>query len=119
MGFESLLQETIRDLEGIRGISLVGLDGIAISSIVVKGKPDLDGMSAELTTFLKTLRSSSSSLNGNTIEQMVIYTSTAATIMHEVTRDYFVVVMTDRDSLLGKARYRLIRLAGALMEEMA
>lgn len=119
MGFESILRDSFKDLKGVQGVSLVGLDGISISTVVMEGEPDLDSMAAELTTFLKTLRTTTSSLNGENVDQMVIYTPASATVLYEVTREYFILAMVKRPALFGKIRYRLLGVCERLKEEMA
>ncbi|HPR64555.1 MAG TPA: roadblock/LC7 domain-containing protein [Thermoanaerobaculia bacterium] len=119
MEFESILRDACTGLEGILGVSLVGLDGIAIAAVNLEGTPDLDSMAAELTTFLKTIRSTSSTIDGDTVNHMVIYTPHSATVLHGVTTEYFILAMIQRPAILGKIRFKLLRAALRLKEEMS
>ena len=76
-------------------------------------------MAAGLTTFLKTLRSTSSTIKGEKVNQIIIYTPAQAVLLHGVTEEYFILAMVRRDGLMGKVRFKLLAASLRLREEMS
>lgn len=116
--FRGILEELGSTVEGFLGVSLIGLDGIAIDSIVRSSDVMLDSLGAELGSFVKSVRVSSADLNVGSVEQFSLVTDRYITILSAVTTDYFVLLVLDRGGNFGRARYELRKLKFRLRDEL-
>ena len=107
----------IRDrVEGVVGISLIGLDGIAIESINDGGVP-LDVLGAEFGGFIKSIRPNAE-LNTGEVLQFSLVTEKYITFLSAITPEYFVLLVMRPDGNYGRARFELLKAKEALREEL-
>ncbi|MBI2212770.1 MAG: hypothetical protein HYU52_03915 [Acidobacteria bacterium] len=117
--FRGVLEELGTRVDGVLGVSLLGLDGIAIDSIRKRDDVMLDSLGAELGSFVKSVRISSADLNVGSVEQFSLVTDRYITILSAVTAEYFVLLVLDRDGNFGRARYELRKLKFRLRDELS
>ena len=115
--FREVLESIERNVDGTLAISLMGLDGIAIET-VNHGGVQLDAISAEFGSFLKTVRVSNQELNTGEVEQFSLVTDRYVTFLSAVTSDYFILMILSRDGNYGRARYELRRAKFVLEDEL-
>ena len=117
-----VFRETLRRLgervEGVRGVSLIGRDGIAVDSVTRDGEPSLDLIAAEMTGFLGSVSAADLGLHPGAVEQLSVVTTNAVVVLSTVTREYYLLKLLDRDGNFGRARFELRKAAGALMKEL-
>lgn len=116
--FRGALEDLGSRVEGFLGVSLIGLDGIAIDSILRRDDVMLDSLGAELGSFVKSVRISSADLNVGSVEQFSLVTDRYITILSAVTVEYFVLLVLDRNGNFGRARYELRKLKFRLRDEL-
>ena len=116
--FRDTLQGLADRVEGARGVSLIGRDGIAVDSVVSGDGVSLDLVAAEMTGFLGTVSASDLGLTPGSVEQLSVVTTNAVVVLSTVTRDYYLLMLLDRDGNFGRARFELRKAAGALMKEL-
>jgi predicted regulator of Ras-like GTPase activity (Roadblock/LC7/MglB family) len=116
--FRQVLQDLERNVEGTLAVSLIGTDGIAIESLKNDEFP-LDTLSAELTSFLKTLRTARTDLDTGELEQFVMMTDKYITFLSRVTGEYFILMVLSRQGNYGRARFELRRARFALQDELS
>ncbi|MGK2859138.1 MAG: roadblock/LC7 domain-containing protein [Thermoanaerobaculia bacterium] len=117
--FRQTLEELGSRVEGFLGVSLLGLDGIAIDSIRNRDDVMLESLGAELGSFVKSVRISSADLNVGSVEQFSLVTDRYITILSAVTTEYFVLLVLDREGNFGRARYELQKLKFRLRDELS
>ena len=116
--FRGYLDEISDKVEGVVGVSLLGLDGIAVDSLRRHDQVPLDSLGAELGSFVKSIRVSNTELNVGDVEQFVLVTDKYVTLLSEVTTEYFVLLVLDRCGNLGRARYELSKMKFKLRDEL-
>ena len=116
--FRGALEEMGSRIEGFLGVSLLGLDGIAIDSFRRSSDVMLESLGAELGSFVKSVRISSADLNVGNVEQFSLVTDRYITILSSVTAEYFVLLVLDRGGNFGRARYELWKLKFRLRDEL-
>lgn len=117
--FRGALDDLAARVEGVLGVSLIGLDGIAIDSLRKRDDVMLESLGAELGSFVKSVRISSADLNVGSVEQFSLVTDRYITILSAVTAEYFVLLVLDRDGNFGRARYELQKLKFRLRDELS
>ena len=115
--FRKVLEDLRRNVDGAVAVSLVGLDGIAIESVKNDDFP-LESLSAELSSFLKTLRTARTDLDTGDLEQFVLTTQKYITFLSRVTAEYFILMVLSREGNYGRARFELRRAKYALQDEL-
>lgn len=113
----ALLQTIMERTEGARGVSVVALDGISIDSIS-DGVVPLDSLAAEMSAFVKTVRSSSEELLSGDVEQLSLMTTNYTTLFSSVTSEYYLLFVVSPETNAGRARFELQRVRHALREEL-
>ncbi len=117
--FRRSLEDLEKRVEGLLGVSLIGLDGIAIDSLLRRDDVMLDSLGAELGSFVKSVRISSADLNVGSVEQFSLVTDRYITILSAVTAEYFVLLVLDRNGNFGRARYELQKIKFRLRDELS
>ena len=115
--FKEVLQGIHDRVEGALGVSLIGLDGIAIASINDDGVP-LDVMGAEFGGFIKSIRVSNTDLDTGEVEQFSLVTEKYIAFLSAVTPEYFVLLVLRPDGNYGRARFELARAKHLLRDEL-
>ncbi len=116
--FRAYLREISDKVEGVVGVSLLGLDGIAVDSLRATEEVPLESLGAELGSFVKSIRVSNTELNVGDVEQFALVTDKYLTFLSEVTSEYFVLLVLDRDGNYGRARYELMKMKFKLQDEL-
>lgn len=114
--FKRTLAGIQQRVEGVLGVSLIGLDGIAIESINDGGVP-LDVLGAEFGGFIKSIRPNAE-LNTGEVLQFSLVTEKYITFLSAITPEYFVLLVMRPDGNYGRARFELLKAKEALREEL-
>lgn len=116
--FGPSLSEVRRKVEGVLAISLMGLDGIAVETQRVRDDVPVESLGAELGSFIKSIRLTNTELHLGDVEQFSLVTDRYLTFLSEVTEEYFVLLVLDRDGNYGRARFELSKLKFKLKDEL-
>ena len=116
--FAKALTEAREKVEGGLAISLIGLDGIAIETQKVREDVPIESLAAELGTFVRSIRLTNTELHLGDVEQFSLVTDRYVTFLSEVTEDYFVLMVLDRNGNYGRARFELSKLKFKLKDEL-
>jgi predicted regulator of Ras-like GTPase activity (Roadblock/LC7/MglB family) len=116
--FKDTLRRIADRVEGARGVSLIGLDGIPIDSVEIDRDVPLDSVAAELTAFAKSLSVSRMDSETGEVDQFAVITDRAILLLSAVTKEYFLLVILRRDGNLGRARFELRKAALTLEKEL-
>jgi len=111
--------DSIRErVDGTLAVSLIGLDGIPVDGIN-PGRVPLEVMTAEFSSFIKSIRSSTPELNTGQVLQFSLVTEKYTAFVSAVTPEYYVVLVTAPDGNYGRARFELARAKQLLDKELS
>lgn len=120
--FREALEGVAARVEGVRGLSLMGRDGITLESVgsaALAGQdPQLEPIAAELTGILKHLMTSESGVDSGIIQQFTIESGSSILILEAVTSEYYLLVLLSREGNFGRARFEARRAAALLEKEL-
>jgi predicted regulator of Ras-like GTPase activity (Roadblock/LC7/MglB family) len=112
---KAVLQELCDRIPGSLGAAVVGLDGIPVEKIAVRGQFNIDLASAEGINVVKRAVAGDRDPADRPLE-ISIASRTGLTILRAIGSDYYLCLVVGPDSLAGRARYEAWR-AGALLRE--
>lgn len=116
--FGKTLSEVQDKVDGALAISLIGLDGIAIDTQRVRDDVPIESLGAELGSFIKSIRLTNTELHLGDVQQFSLVTDRYVTFLSEVTEEYFVLLVLERNGNYGRARYELSKLKFKLKDEL-
>jgi len=109
-----MFKELFRDLEasipGFRAGAVVGSDGIEIESHVPADLPH-EVLSAELNGILRNLDRLQVEVGIGALEEVFVRTDVENILLMRLSPELFTLVITDRESPTGPARYAVQRMA--------
>ncbi len=104
----------LKKIEGITGAvvaSLVGIDGISLSSYTTLDEGEMSVVDAELATLMTYARQSIDNVNAGEIIELVVFTTKFSFIMTFVGKEYFLYIgLQGQNANIGKARNLLYEL---------
>jgi len=120
--FREALEGVAARVEGVRGLSLMGRDGITLESVgsadLAGQDPDLEPIAAELTGILKHLMTAEAGIDSGIIQQFTIESGSSILILVAVTSEYYLLVLLSREGNFGRARFEARRAAALLEKEL-
>jgi predicted regulator of Ras-like GTPase activity (Roadblock/LC7/MglB family) len=116
--FRETLQGLARRVEGVRGVSLIGRDGIAVDTFLQNGDVPLDLVAAEMTGFLKNLSAADLGLETGAVRQFAVVADNAIVVLSSVTAEYYLLMLLSPAGNFGRARYELRKAASTLEKEL-
>ncbi|MCL2012458.1 MAG: hypothetical protein FWG75_06705 [Cystobacterineae bacterium] len=122
MAFEAHLKAVVSGVEGAVACSLMGFDGIAVSTYPRQEELDfsVDLLSAwiEYSNVLSQMKNAAEILRTGNVVELHVGTEKLFTLMRLVSHDYFVVLGMLPDGNLGKGRYLLRLVVPQLKSEL-
>ncbi len=107
MNFEEILKEITEKIDGISAV-IMGSDGIAVATYDRGNSPcKIEEISIEYNNILKECGRIGSSNNIGDIEELTISTDSYRVLIRPINRDYFMALVADKDTYLGKASLAL------------
>jgi predicted regulator of Ras-like GTPase activity (Roadblock/LC7/MglB family) len=116
--FQDALRRIAERVEGTRAVSLVGLDGIAIDSYVSSEGLAMESLAAEAGGVIKAAGLARALTDHGPVEQLIVASERAATILCRVTEEYYLLLLLARDGNFGRGRFELRKAAAALEKEL-
>jgi predicted regulator of Ras-like GTPase activity (Roadblock/LC7/MglB family) len=119
--FTDVLEGVASRVEGVRGLSLIGRDGITLESLGVGTdvpEAELEPVAAEVTGVLKHLMTPETGNESGDIQQLVIESASSILILVSVTSEYYLLVLLARGGNLGRARFEARKAAAFLEKEL-
>ncbi len=117
--FAETLRRVAERVEGTRAVSLVGSDGIPVETW---GSPpeglSIETVAAEIGGLLKAARSTVSASGEGEVREVATVTDGAITLLSQVTREYYLLLLLAREGNLGRGRFELRKAAAALEKEL-
>ena len=116
--FRETLQGIASRVEGVRGLSLIGRDGITLESVGEASELRLEPVAAEITGVLKHLMTEETGNDSGDIQQFSIESGDSILVLVAVTSEYYLLVLLSRDGNYGRARFEARRAAAFLEKEL-
>ncbi len=119
MPFKSLLQELIDSVPGASGAIIADWEGEAVDHVAHMDDYELRVIGAHKGIILGNLRQVMNRLQEDQLQEVVIATSDAQILILPVTHDYFLVLVTHREAVIGRALYAARLCVEELEKEIA
>jgi predicted regulator of Ras-like GTPase activity (Roadblock/LC7/MglB family) len=119
MPFKQLLDELIDSVPGASGAIIADWEGEAVDRVARMDDYELRVIGAHKGIILGNLRQVMSRLQEDQLQEVVIATNNAQVLILPVTQDYFLLLVTQRDAVLGRALYASRRCVEELKKEIA
>jgi predicted regulator of Ras-like GTPase activity (Roadblock/LC7/MglB family) len=116
--FKEVLEELIRRLEEVKGVAMIGVDGIPIAEIPVSPELDLERIAAECTSLIKSAVATGRALDQGMPQELMLRCEQAQTLLRAVTPDYYLCLILNPLASSGRARYELDKACQRLEGEL-
>lgn len=119
MPFKALLNGLVERVPGAQGAIIADWEGEAVDQVGSLDEYDLKVIGAHKGVILNNLREVVDRLGDDQLNEVVITTRRAQTLVLPVTREYYLVLILDRPDMLGLARLEARRCCQAIYREIA
>lgn len=103
MSFNDAVRELIERCPGAQGAAIVDRDGIAVT--VFPAGNGIDVLGAELATIIRGVDDAGREFKHGPLEQFSVFTEKAVVILTTMASGYFLLLIMNRDGVVGKARF--------------
>ncbi len=118
MSFKALLDELVSQVPGALGAIIADWEGEAVDQSGRMDDYELKVIGAHKGIILHNLRDVVKRLGDDQLQELVITTEQAQTLVMPVTIDYFLVLTLEREAMLGRALFEARRCTQALQQEI-
>lgn len=116
--FKEILEEVVNSVDGVKGVCLMGMDGIAIEQVVSDGNVNVDEVGVEIGSIIKKIEELSPYLKGGNLREFDLIFEEYLVVVRKVTEDYFVFIILDPYGNFGKARYYIRKVLPDIRREL-
>lgn len=116
--FKEILEEILRKGDGLKGITLMGIDGIGIETISHDESVDIEKIGIEMSGFIRKIAELSSYINSGDINEFHLFFSGYTVLIKMVGTGYFLMAILSTGGNFGKVRYYLKRGADLVEKEL-
>jgi predicted regulator of Ras-like GTPase activity (Roadblock/LC7/MglB family) len=114
-GFKEALAAIAKRVPETRLLMIMGTDGIPIEKLVVEPDPNLEMVTAEYTTLLRSTLVTARDTGVGELRELAVVTENMTALLESITSDYYFFACLAPGAILGRARFAL-RVAGASLE---
>lgn len=114
--FDEALRGVATRVPETRVVMVMGTDGIPIERLVIHAEANLEAVAAEYTTLLRAGLTAATDTGLGQLREIAIVTDKMTTLIHAITREYFLFAALSPEAVVGRARFAL-RLAGLALEK--
>ena len=107
MSFSEVLKELAREVKGVKGAAIVGMDGIVVEQYVPGPGPDLQPLAAEYGNVVKVVQNAADSLSMGQARELAVLTEGSVTIIRKINEEYFMALLAEPGAAFGKGRFLL------------
>jgi len=112
------LQKLVFDLEGCRGVVLLGADGMPVDGVVVDQAADTELVAAGVADLLRRSGRFSTESGGGDLLEVTLQGDRLTVVARPVGRDFGLLALLDPEGNLGRARLELRRAAASIALEL-
>jgi predicted regulator of Ras-like GTPase activity (Roadblock/LC7/MglB family) len=109
--FRDIAEQIRESVAGVKVIVLIGPDGDVTDHLVLDSRFDLETFASEYTTLLRIARRTSEDAGAGALREHVVVSAASFTIARSFGDDACLVLVSDMEDQLGRARYELKRAA--------
>ena len=102
MSFDEVLAELLERCPGAGGAAVVDPDGIPV--VVAPRDGNLEGLSAEFASIVKSLEQAGREFRHGRLQQLSVFAEHTVVILTSIAAGYFLMLVMGRQGLVGKAR---------------
>jgi predicted regulator of Ras-like GTPase activity (Roadblock/LC7/MglB family) len=118
--FGDVLGRILREVPGVRSVTVMGFDGIAIESVESAGADGNEAAAAvEIAAVTSQLRRAAEGLGAGDVHEVALETDGMTTLLRPLTSEYCLAVTLAAGGLTGKARYLMRVAAPTITAELA
>jgi predicted regulator of Ras-like GTPase activity (Roadblock/LC7/MglB family) len=117
MIFEDVLNNIVERSDGVQGVVIMGMDGIAIGERLVDPECTIQTVGIEYAMAIKSIQKASQSLSAGLVQEVFINTQSSIFILRLITDDYFIAVAMVPEGNHGKTRYLMRLSVPSLLKE--
>lgn len=118
MDFKNFLSKIIDKVDGVKVISFCGVDGIGIDTMVMNSNLEKMETEVEISMILKMVNDLTRKMEIGNVHSFFFETDRMVGILERCAGDYFLSLLLNPDSNLGRARYELRKLSRKIEEEL-
>ena len=119
MSFKNELSALVQSVPGALGAILADWEGEAVDQVSRMDDYQLKVIGAHKGVILTNLREVVKRLQGDSLREILITTEKNQTLILPVTDDYFLVLLLEKEGLLGRALFEARRCLEILKKEIA
>ncbi len=116
--FAEVLESIFEKVEGTLGVIVMGMDGISIEKRSREDLLNLEALSAEYTSLLKSSAATTQDIGLGTLEEIIVSSDTQITVVRMITQEYFLLLMLETNGNIGRARFELKKAKYSLQKEL-
>lgn len=117
MPFKLTLKQLLDDVPGALGAIIVDWEGEAVDQVSLLSEYDIKVIGAHNGIILTRLQTVLDRTDGGSLEEVMISSSTARTLVQPLTEDYLLLLQLDRNAGVAEAKYCLRCCAEELSDE--
>jgi predicted regulator of Ras-like GTPase activity (Roadblock/LC7/MglB family) len=119
MTFTEILTEAASQIEGALLVSLAGLDGLAVETVVTEGNEcDTEVVAVEIAGLVNNIARTAQALSSGAVKEFYVETENHNCLVHLLDQDYFLAVVLGAQANLGRARFEVRRVSQQLRENL-
>lgn len=115
-----VLNSTIREIlsreSSVIAAIILDKDGIVVAEESKSGDSRAQELAIEYATVMKQILKVTDYLNVGDLEEILVYTEKSIIVIRLITRDYYLILITQTEGNIGKAKY-LAKLASERLEK--
>ncbi len=116
MELKATISEILKRENSVVAAIILDKDGIVVAEETKLGNKSAQEMAIEYSTVMKQILKVTDYLNVGELEEILVYTEKSIIVIRLITRDYYLILITNTDGNIGKAKY-LAKLAGERLEK--
>ena len=109
MNFEEAMKALVGRCPGARGAAIMDPDGIPV--VLSPNDPTLEALGTELASVVVGVERTGREFEHGELQQLSVYAENAVVVLTGLAAGYFLMLVLNRDGLVGKGRF-LSRLTG-------
>lgn len=117
MSFQEIIKDAVERVEGSIGGIIIASDGIPVDQYIKQPLIDPNDLAAEASGLFKSLSQTSEDLSLGNLQEVTFQTDKFLFVFRAITADYFLAIIANRNSNVGKARFVLRTLVHKIEKE--
>lgn len=117
MPFKTVLNRLLDDVPGAQGVIIIDWEGEAVDLAARIDEYEIKVLGAHQGIILNLIRTALKRLEGGTLEQVVIRTSTNRALIAPLTEDYLLILYLGPQAIVPRAAHQVQRCVASLRHE--